>query len=164
MAYRGWEVALGGVVLAAAAAFAVYAVQGAGMRLTASPGYALTGTFRSAEGVRPGTEVRLAGVRVGQVTGMDLDPASFQALVEVRVDERVRLPADSTLAVASEGLLGGVFLEILPGGMPFDLEPGERFQDTQSAVSLIQLLLRAFTGSAETAAADAPADDQPVQP
>jgi len=162
MAYRGWEVALGAVVLAVATGFAVFALQAAGQRLMQTPGYALTGSFRSAEGVRPGTEVRLAGVKVGQVTRMDLDPESFRALVEIRIDDRLRLPSDSTLAVASEGLLGGVFLDILPGGMPFDLEPGEAFQDTQSAVGLVQLLLRAFTGSS----ADDPVagDDSDPQP
>jgi phospholipid/cholesterol/gamma-HCH transport system substrate-binding protein len=155
VAYRGWEVALGGAVLAAALVFGVFAVQSAGTRLTTAPGYTLSASFRSAEGIRPGTEVRLAGVRVGQVTRMDLDPAAFRAQVEVRLDERIRLPADSTLSVASEGLLGGSFLEILPGGMPVELEPGDAFQDTQSAVSLVQLLLRAFTG-AEPAAGAAP--------
>ena len=149
MAAKGWEVALGGLVLAVGVGFATYAVQGAGMSLRAAPGYALTAEFRSAEGVRIGTEVRLAGVKVGQVTAMDLDPGSFTAQVRIRVDDRVRLPADSTLAVASEGLLGGTFLEILPGGLPFDLEPDDRFQDSQSAVSLVQLLLRAFTGSTD---------------
>lgn len=149
MAYRGWEVALGGAVLAGAVGFAVFALQTAGTRLTAAPGYTLEAAFRSAEGVRPGTEVRLAGVRVGQVTRMDLDPADFRARVEIRVDERLRLPADSTLAVTSEGLLGGTFLEILPGGLPMDLAPGDRFEDTQSAVGLVQLLLRAFTGTAD---------------
>jgi phospholipid/cholesterol/gamma-HCH transport system substrate-binding protein len=147
MAYRGWEVALGAAVLAVAAGFAVFAVQGAGTQLRQAPGYALTASFRSAEGVRLGTEVRLAGVRIGQVTQMDLDPESFRAMVRIRIDDSLRLPADSTLAVASEGLLGGVFLDILPGGMPFDLEPDGEFQDTQSAVGLVQLLLRAFTGS-----------------
>lgn len=146
MAYRGWEVALGALVLAAGLGFAVFALNAAGQRLSQGPGYALAASFRSAEGVRPGTEVRLAGVRVGQVTRMDLDAESFRALVEIRVEERLSLPADSTLAVASEGLLGGTFLEILPGGMPFDLEPGDSFTDTQSAVGLVQLLLRAFTG------------------
>jgi phospholipid/cholesterol/gamma-HCH transport system substrate-binding protein len=149
MAAKGWEVALGAVVLAVGIGFAAYAVQGAGMSLRAAPGYALTGAFRSAEGVRVGTEVRLAGVKVGQVTAMDLDPASFTARVQIRIDDRVRLPADSTLAVASEGLLGGTFLDVLPGGLPFDLEPGDSFQDTQSAVGLVQLLLRAFTGSTD---------------
>lgn len=167
MAYRGWEVALGAVVLALATGFAVFAVQGAGQRLTQPPGYTLTGSFRSAEGVRPGTEVRLAGVRVGQVSRMDLEFESFRALVEIRIDDRLRLPADSTLAVASEGLLGGTFLEILPGGLPFDLEPGESFQDTQSAVGLVQLLLRAFTGAtpdapgADEADPDSPDPDSP---
>jgi len=151
MAHRPWEVALGGVVLAAGIAFAAFAVQGAGARLTDAPGYTLTAAFRSAEGVRPGTEVRLAGVRVGQVTALDLDPATFEAQVTIRVDARLALPDDSTLAVASEGLLGGTFLEIVPGGMPSTLAPGAAFQDTQSAVGLIQLLMRAFTGSGEGA-------------
>lgn len=159
MAYKGWEVALGGAVLAVAVGFAVYAAQGTGLRLAQAPGYTLTGSFRSAEGVRLGTEVRLAGVKVGQVTRMELEPASFTALVEVRIEERIRLPADTTLAVASEGLLGGTFLELLPGGMPFDLEPGESFQDTQSAVSLVQLLLRAFTGSTDAGPAEGAAPE-----
>ena len=161
MAYKGWEVALGAGVLAVSVGFAVYAVQGTGVALRAAPGYALTGEFRSAEGVRLGTEVRLAGVRVGQVTAMDLDPAAFSARVAIRIDDRLRLPADSTLAVASEGLLGGTFLEILPGGLPFDLEPGDSFQDTQSAVSLVQLLLRAFTGSTDPGPTDAAAGPAP---
>ena len=49
--------------------------------------------------------------------------------------------------MASEGLLGGTFIEVLPGGGLENLRPGDTFQDTQSAVSLITLLLRAFTGS-----------------
>jgi phospholipid/cholesterol/gamma-HCH transport system substrate-binding protein len=159
MAYKGWEVALGAGVLAAAVGFALFAAQSSGLRLASAPDYALIGSFRSAEGVRPGTEVRLAGVKVGRVVAMELDPATFQALVEIRVDSGLRLPADSTLAVASEGLLGGTFLEILPGGAPFDLEPGEMFENTQSAVGLVQLLLRAFTGTADPGTpAAAPAD------
>jgi phospholipid/cholesterol/gamma-HCH transport system substrate-binding protein len=153
-AYRPWEMALGGLVLIAAIAFAVFGLTTTGTRLTGAPGYALTAEFRSAEGVRPGTEVRLAGVRVGSVTSMALDPDAFAARVSVQVDRALRLPADSTLAVATEGLLGGTFLEILPGGAPFDLEPGDQFVDTQSAVSLIALLLRAFTADAGPAEPD----------
>ncbi len=152
MAEKGWEVALGGVVLAVAVGFAVFAAQGAGTVFGRTPGYPLVAEFRSADGVRVGTEVRLAGVKVGQVTRMDLDPETFQAVVEIRVDERLALPSDSTLAVATEGLLGGTFLEILPGGMPDTLAPGDRFSDTQSAIALIPLLLRAFTGTDVSAA------------
>lgn len=161
MAYKSWEMALGGVVLISAVGFAAFAVRGAGMQVSQPPGYTLTGSFRSAEGVRAGTEVRIAGVRVGQVTRMDLNPDSFRADVEIRITDRLRLPTDSTLAVASEGLLGGTFLEILPGGMPFDLEPGGKFEDTQSSVGLVQLLLRAFAGGSDDAP---PADPFPADP
>lgn len=149
MAYRTWEVALGAAVLLMAAVFAFYTVQITGTRLAAAPGYELNASFRSAEGVRPGTEVRIGGVRVGTVTRMDLDPQTFRAGVAVSIERDLRLPDDSTIQVASEGLLGGTFVEILPGGSPFDLEPGGMFQDTQSAVSLVQLLLRAVTGMGE---------------
>lgn len=149
MAYRRWEIALGAAVLAVAIAFAAFAVQSTGTRLSAAPSYELIASFRSAEGVRPGTEVRIGGVRVGTVSRMALDPESFRAQVSVLVDQGLSLPDDSTIQVASEGLLGGTFIEILPGGSPFDLEPGQMFQDTQSAVSLVQLMLRFVTGSGE---------------
>lgn len=147
MAYRTWEVLLGAVVLIAAAVFVAFALRTTGTALTQSQGYPLTATFRSAEGVRPGTEVRLAGVKIGTVTALTVDPQSFRAQISVSIDPAIALPADSTIQVASEGLLGGTFVEILPGGDIDNLQPGDTFQDTQSAVSLIQLLLRAFTGS-----------------
>jgi phospholipid/cholesterol/gamma-HCH transport system substrate-binding protein len=68
------------------------------------------------------------------------------------VDQGLELPLDSTIQVASEGLLGGTFIEILPGGDLDNLAAGDSFQDTQSAVSLVTLLLRVFTGSSSTEA------------
>lgn len=152
MAYRSWEILLGAVVLVVAAVFVVFALRTTGTALTEGQGYPLHATFRSAEGVRPGTEVRLAGVRIGTVTALTLDPQSFRARIAISVQNGIDLPADSTIQVASEGLLGGTFVEILPGGDFENLAPGASFQDTQSAVSLIQLLLRAFTGSSDAEA------------
>lgn len=153
MAYRAWEVALGAIVLAAAAVFVVFALRSTGAALSDAPGYDLHASFRSAEGVRPGTEVRLAGVKIGTVTALDLNPQDFRAQLTLLVNDGVELPLDSTIQVASEGILGGTFVEILPGGDLDDLQPGDSFQDTQSAVSLITLLLRAFTGSDASEAA-----------
>lgn len=158
MSYRSWEVALGALVLAVAVIFVIFAIQTTGTQLRSAPGYALTASFRSAEGVRPGTEVRLAGVRVGTVTGMELDPESFHAQVTISLQEGLRLPADSTIQVAAEGLLGGTFIDILPGGSPFDMEPGQQFEDTQSAVSLVQLMLRFATGGGSDAGANGASD------
>jgi phospholipid/cholesterol/gamma-HCH transport system substrate-binding protein len=145
MSYRPWEVALGGAVLLAAAGFVAFAVNTTGTVLTQAGSYPLQASFRSAEGVQPGTEVRLAGVRIGSVTDLQLDPVTFRARMVVSIDEGLELPTDSTIQVASEGLLGGTFIEVLPGGEEAVLAPGDSFQDTQSAVSLITLLLRAFT-------------------
>lgn len=153
MAYRAWEVALGAIVLAAAAVFVVFALRSTGAALSDAPGYDLHASFRSAEGVRPGTEVRLAGVKIGTVTALDLNPQDFRAQLTLSVNDGLELPLDSTIQVASEGILGGTFVEILPGGDLDNLQPGDSFQDTQSAVSLITLLLRAFTGSDASEAA-----------
>lgn len=152
MGYRTWEVLLGAVVMIAAVVFVVFALRTTGTALSQAPGYPLHATFRSAEGVRMGTEVRLAGVKIGSVSALSLDPVTFRAQVTVNILPEIQLPTDSSIQVASEGLLGGTFIEILPGGDVENIAADGNFQDTQSAVSLIALLLRAFTGSGDSEA------------
>jgi phospholipid/cholesterol/gamma-HCH transport system substrate-binding protein len=139
------EVIVGGAVVAAAAGFLIYASQFGGPS-TDGGAYDLTASFRSAEGVTVGTDVRLAGVKVGTVTAMDLNPQTFRAEATFAIDPQVVLPDDTSVVVASEGLLGGTFIEVLPGGSAFNYEPGDEILDTESAVSLISLLL-SFVGS-----------------
>lgn len=145
--YSITEIATGGAVLAAAIGFFLYA-SGSG---TGSGGgsYDLQAHFRSAEGIGVGTEVRLGGVPVGSVTAMNLNPDTFLAETTISVLDTIVLPDDSAIAIASEGLLGGSFVEVIPGGSPFNLEEGGEFIDTQSSVSLITLLLRFFGGSGD---------------
>lgn len=152
MAENPAEVVVGGVVLAAALGFLAFAGQLAGFG-GARGSYELVASFRSAEGLSVGTDVRLAGVKVGTVTALALDPATFRAEARFSVREGILLPEDTTAAVASEGLLGGAFLELLPGGSPVTLAPGEEILDTQSAVSLLTLLLRFATGGGDAGAA-----------
>ncbi|TCO70305.1 outer membrane lipid asymmetry maintenance protein MlaD [Rhodovulum euryhalinum] len=145
------EVITGGAVLALALGFFAYATQTAGLGGTAGA-YELTASFRSVEGVTVGTDVRLAGVKVGTVTALDLNPQTFRADARFTVDEGIELPDDSAVLVSSEGLLGGTFVEILPGGSPFNLSPGDEVLDTQGAVSLISLLMKVFTATGEEGA------------
>ena len=145
MASHTAEVIVGGAVVAAAAGFLIYASQFGGPS-TDGGAYDLTASFRSAEGVTVGTDVRLAGVKVGTVTAMDLNPQTFRAEATFAIDPQVVLPDDTSVVVASEGLLGGTFIEVLPGGSAFNYEPGDEILDTESAVSLISLLL-SFVGS-----------------
>lgn len=143
------EVMAGGAVLALAVGFFLYAGNATGLGEGAAGHYDLTASFRSAEGVSLGTDVRMAGVKVGSVTALDLNPETFRADVTFTVKEGIVLPDDSTVMVASEGLLGGTFVELVPGGSPFDLEAGDEVLDTQGAVSLVTLLLKFFAGSDE---------------
>lgn len=149
--YNKTEILVGGVVLAAAIAFATYASQSTGLTKRAT-GYELNASFRSAEGVTVGTDVRMAGVKVGTVTGLVLNPETYRAETAFSVLKGIKIPDDSAIVVSSEGLLGGNFVEIMPGGSPMFLEPGDEIYDTQGAVSLISLLVKfvASDGGAET--------------
>ena len=148
MSHNTTEVLVGGVVLAAAIGFAVYAGQAAGLS-RGGESYALNASFRSIEGVNVGTDVRLAGVKIGTVTALDLNPETFRADTEFSVKQGIEIPDDSAVVVSSEGLLGGNFVEIMPGGSPFAFEPNDEILDTQSSVSLITLLLKFVSGSGD---------------
>lgn len=141
------EVAAGGATLAVAVGFLVFATQGAGMSSGPAGGYDLTASFRSVEGITVGTDVRLAGVKVGTVTGLDLNDTTFRADVVLNVNSGLELPDDSSIAISSEGLLGGNFVELVPGGSPFNLEPGDEIEDTQGALSLLGLLAKFVSSS-----------------
>ncbi|KUJ76170.1 outer membrane lipid asymmetry maintenance protein MlaD [Ruegeria marisrubri] len=139
------EVLVGGAVLAFAIAFGVYASQSTGLS-QGRDGYELGASFRSLEGVTVGTDVRLAGVKIGAVTDVTLNPESYRADTTFSVSEGILIPDDSAAVISSEGLLGGNFVEIMPGGSPFYFEPGDMIEDTQGAVSLISLLVKFVAG------------------
>ncbi|WP_101065330.1 outer membrane lipid asymmetry maintenance protein MlaD [Roseovarius salinarum] len=139
------EVVIGGLVLAVALGFVVYTGQKTGV--SARPGgYELTASFRAADGVTVGTDVRLAGVKVGRVTDIGLDPETYRAETVFTVREGIQVPDDSAVAVSSEGLLGGNFVEIMPGGSPFYFSPGDEIEFTQGSVSLVGLLMKFVSG------------------
>ncbi len=143
------EVIVGGVVLAAAIGFFVYAAQVSGFQAGPQGSYELTASFRSAEGITVGTDVRLAGVRVGSVSDLSLNPETFRADTTITVFDHVELPDDSLVMISSEGLLGGSFVELQPGGSPFLYAAGDQILDTQSSVSLVTLLMRFVGGDGE---------------
>lgn len=139
------ETLVGAVVLAGAIGFGVYAAQAAGLG-TGSQGYDLTASFRSVEGISAGTDVRLAGVKIGEISAMTLNPVTFRADVTLAFADGISIPDDSSVAIASEGILGGSFVEIIPGGSLDNFAPGAEIEDTQGAISLISLLLKFVTG------------------
>ncbi|RKF16628.1 outer membrane lipid asymmetry maintenance protein MlaD [Roseovarius spongiae] len=142
------EIIVGGIVLAVAVGFLAYAGRVTGFS-AAQDEYTLSASFRAADGVSVGTDVRLAGVKVGRVTAMELDPATYRAAATFTVRDGIEVPDDSAAAISSEGLLGGNYVEILPGGSPFYFAPGDRIEFTQGSVSLVSLLMKFVAGEPE---------------
>lgn len=155
MAENTAEVLTGAAVLAAALGFLVYAGQGSGLAPTAGS-YPLKASFRSVEGITVGTDVRLAGVKVGTVTSLSLNPQTFFADATISVKSDVLLPDDSAILISSEGLLGGSFVELQPGGSLENFAPGAEIEDTQGAVSVVNLLSKFVTSGSEGEGETAP--------
>lgn len=145
------EILAGALVVAAAIGFVIYAGKGAGLGASAGT-YDLHASFRSIEGVALGSDVKLAGVKVGTLTKLTLNPETYMADATVSIDKSIQLPSDSAILISSEGLLGGNYIELQPGGMPDFLQPGGEIEDTQGAVSLVSLLLKFVSTKADTPA------------
>ncbi|MEY8099204.1 outer membrane lipid asymmetry maintenance protein MlaD [Falsihalocynthiibacter sp. S25ZX9] len=140
------QIIVGSAVLVVATGFLIFAGQATGFG-SSRAGYELSASFRSAEGITVGSDVRLAGVKIGSVTKMALNTRTFFADTEITLFDGIQLPDDSAITIASEGLLGGNFVEVSPGGSLSNFEAGAEIEDTQGAVSLISLLMKFVSGS-----------------
>jgi phospholipid/cholesterol/gamma-HCH transport system substrate-binding protein len=132
------ELVAGAVVLLVAAGFLGYAVAHTGRGHIS--GYTLNARFQRIDGLGIGADVRLAGVKVGTVNSASIDPKTYQAVVSFSVEPQLKLPRDSSAEITSDGLLGGKFLSLAPGGDEKMLADGGTVTITQSAISLEQLL------------------------
>ena len=132
------ELVAGAAVLVVAVGFLGYAVANTG-RSTVS-GYTLHAKFDRIDGVSVGSDVRLAGVKVGSVTSTGVDPQTFQAVVTFTVASSLKLPTDTSAEITSDSILGGKALSLVPGGDEKLLTDGSEVTITQSAVSLEELL------------------------
>ena len=87
-----------------------------------------------------GDEVRLSGIKVGQIVGQSLDPVTYAARIDLRIEDAVKLPADTSARITAASLLGGNFLELLPGADDGFMPEGTIIFDTRDPVSLSDLL------------------------
>ena len=166
---RGQELAetgMGAVVLIAAGLFFAYALS-AGGKAVGGSGYEVSAKFGQVGALEPGADIRVAGVKVGTVSSIVLDPKTFLAVAKLDLDSSVKLPSDSTAKITSDGLLGGQHIAIEPGGAPDDLKSGGEIQNTQGAVDLFSLVgqvLRPQSAASTPASSATPAAATPVAP
>jgi phospholipid/cholesterol/gamma-HCH transport system substrate-binding protein len=158
------ETAIGALVILIAAGFFAfaYSTSGAG---TASGGYKVTAEFDNVAGVNTGTDVRLAGIKVGTVVGQSLNPDNYQAVVTMSIDPEVRLTDDTTAKVTSEGLLGSNFITLDPGGSDTLLADGGQITNTQGTVDIWTLISTAmFDSGRSKGGGDKPAEGKQSVP
>lgn len=135
-----FEALIGAVVLAVAAFFLVFAFSSTDVG--AVDGYNVTATFDRVDGVNAGADVRMSGIKIGTVSKLELDPQTFLAKATLSIDRTVLLPADSSAEITTEGLLGGKYMAIVPGGAEDVIAAGGKIQFTQSSISLEGLIGR----------------------
>lgn len=143
------EVVMGAVVLLAAAGFIALAYEAADMK--GDGGYQIIAEFGSTGGLAVGDDVRISGIKVGQIIAQELDPVTYVAKVSMSIDPTVKIPSDSSARITSASLLGGNYLELLPGGADKVLETGSIIYDTRDPVSLTDLLGKAVFSSGSAA-------------
>ncbi len=144
------ETVMGAVVLLVAAAFVVVAFQSTGA-VDGGGGYRISAQFDDVSGVSSGTEVRMAGVKIGTVVAQRLDPRTYFAILEMQIKEDVELPSDSSVRIIPDGLLGGNYLAIEPGGAEEVIEPGGSISHTQGTINVVDLLGRFIFSAADQA-------------
>lgn len=109
------ETIMGGIVILVALFFVIFAFNSSGVSTV--DGYEITAEFDDATGLAPGTDVRMAGVKIGTVVEQRLNPETFFAQVVLNIDENIKLPVGTSARIISDGLLGGNFVSLTPGGM-----------------------------------------------
>lgn len=147
------ETTIGAVVLGVALIFLVFSYSTAHQGdADLSRSYQLSAMFDNIGGLKVGDAAVISGVKIGVIDGIELDDQLYRAKVSFSVSRSIKLAADSTARISSESLLGGKYLEILPGGDDLNLENGDTIKITQSATNLEDLLGRFIFSSSNTKA------------
>jgi phospholipid/cholesterol/gamma-HCH transport system substrate-binding protein len=120
--------------------FTYTAVSIGGGRFTEQPGYTLHARFTTISGLQTGAIVEAAGVRVGVVNKIEFDPENYEAIVSMRINQEVPVQEDAIAAIRTQGIIGEKYVKIVPGGFEELLGEGDEIYETESAVSLEELV------------------------
>lgn len=141
------EFLVGGFVLLGLAAVAYLTVKLGSGSLVGGDSYQLEARFDNASGLNVGGSVHVAGVPVGRVEGIRVEPADFSAIVTISVLSGLHLPTDSMASIKTTGLIGDKYILLSPGADTTSLEPGTRITMTESAVDIESLIGKMAFGS-----------------
>ena len=143
------ETVMGAIVLLAAVGFVALAYEAADVK--GNGGYEIAAEFGSTGGLSVGDDVRISGIKVGQITAQKLDSITYVAKVSMAIDPTIKIPSDSSARITAASLLGGNYLELMPGAATDTLGAGAVIYDTRDPISLSDLLGKAVFSSNDSA-------------
>lgn len=144
------EFAVGLFLLLGLAAFFYLAVKMGDVGLLQQDDYRVTARFTSSSGLKEGAMVELAGVRVGKVQRIALDPERYESLVTLSIDSAVRITEDTIASVRTAGIIGDKFIKLKPGGMDVYLADGDEILDTESSLDIEELVSKYIFEAGDT--------------
>jgi phospholipid/cholesterol/gamma-HCH transport system substrate-binding protein len=134
------EMIVGLFLLAGFASFSIIAIKMGDISLFMEESYPVSARFVSISGLKEGAVVEVAGVKVGRVSGIELDGGDYEAVVRMEISKAVQLSDDSIASIRTAGIIGDRFIKLTPGGSEDYLGPGDIIQETESAISLEELV------------------------
>jgi phospholipid/cholesterol/gamma-HCH transport system substrate-binding protein len=154
------EVLIGALVVLLAVIVAAYLYL---HRSSSASGYDIQARLAKVDGLGVGTDVRISGIKVGNISSMTLDPNNFLVNVHMTIHDDVKIPVDSSLTVDSSGILGSQYISINPGGDDKNLAAGGMIDNAQGSIDMNGLIGR-FLGGSSSSPPPAPAKPQAKVP
>tara|TARA_B100001057_G_scaffold230552_1_gene230840 strand:- start:406 stop:849 length:444 start_codon:yes stop_codon:yes gene_type:complete len=133
---------LGLLVLVVSGLFLFYVYITIDTKLFKNDKFELHARFDNIDGIVTGSKVKLSGVNIGSVKSISLEPENFYAFITMNFDKEYNFPDDTEASVQLEGLLGGSYISILPGGSDVILLKNQEILYTQGSTSLLNLMLK----------------------
>lgn len=134
------ETGMGAVVILVAVFFLVFSYGVTDH--TPAAGYDVIAKFNAIDGLAVGSDVRIAGVKIGTVVDQTIDQTEYRAVVRMKINPDIKLAKDTVVRISSAGLLGGKYIKLEPGSAKDALKEGGLLTNTKDVVSLEELLGR----------------------
>ncbi|ACL06112.1 outer membrane lipid asymmetry maintenance protein MlaD [Desulfatibacillum aliphaticivorans] len=147
MGKQSIELVVGVFVLVCLLCVAYLTVKVGRMDVLGGDTYQVSARFQSVEGLKTGADVQIAGVGVGKVSNVIIDPMDLVAVVTLQVDKGIELTEDTIASVRTAGLIGDKYIKLTPGGADEVLQDGDQIEETESAIDIMELISKYAFGS-----------------
>jgi phospholipid/cholesterol/gamma-HCH transport system substrate-binding protein len=140
MKKENFEMTVGLFLILGLVCFSYLAIKMGGVDFFGSDSYMVKARFNSISGLKEGASVEMAGVKVGKVISIQFDPDEYDAIVQLNINNGIKLQEDSIASIRTSGIIGDKFVKLTPGGAEEFVEPGSEIEETESAISLEELV------------------------